>query len=170
MDPSRVRVHKLTNGLQTLVLLGVLGTLMGWLAWSLGGRLLFGLVVAFILFSYVAAPRLSPRLVRRLGGTQAVRDQTSLRMLAGHAEDMLEDVARLADRSADGETVPSVSLAVEIALPDEGRREAFLEDLRHTFEDLARRYSTEPADGPTDDRERFRFTLACYPTSDEEAT
>ena len=105
-----------------------------------------------------------------LGGTQAVRDQTSLRMLAGHAEDMLEDVARLADRSADGETVPSVSLAVEIALPDEGRREAFLEDLRHTFEDLARRYSTEPADGPTDDRERFRFTLACYPTSDEEAT
>ena len=42
---------------------------------------------------------LSPRLVRRLGGTAAVRDQTSLRMLAGHAEDLLEDVARLAEHT-----------------------------------------------------------------------
>jgi DNA-binding transcriptional ArsR family regulator len=119
---------------------------------------------------------LSPRLVRRLGGKQTVRDQTSLRMLAGHAEEMLEDVARLADESGSGEHVPSLSLGVEIALPNVERRGAFLEELRTTFEALARRYSGDDGSAPAPDRDEttadggtFRFTLACYPKLNQEA-
>ncbi len=111
---------------------------------------------------------LSPRLVRSLGGKQSVRDQTSLRMLAGHAEDMLEDIARLADRSAEGDHVPSLSLAVDIALPDGDRRSAFLTELRTTFEQLARRYGATGHPEARAEDETFRFTLACYPTSDRE--
>ena len=110
---------------------------------------------------------LSPGLVRRLGGKQTVQDQTSLRMLAGHAEEMIEDVARLAARSTSGEHVPSASLGVEIALPDVERRSAFLEELRSTFEAIAKKYTS---DGNAEGGEVFRFTLACYPKPKQEAT
>ncbi len=110
---------------------------------------------------------LSPGLVRRLGGKQTVQDQTSLRMLAGHAEEMIEDVARLAERSASGEHVPSASLGVEIALPDVERRGEFLEELRTTFEAIAKKYTS---DGNAESGEVFRFTLACYPKPNQEAT
>jgi DNA-binding transcriptional ArsR family regulator len=120
---------------------------------------------------------LSPKLVRRLGGKQAVRDQTSLGMLAGHAEELLEDVARLAGESGAGEHVPSLSLGVEIALPDVERRSAFLEELRTTFEALARRYSVDDGSVADADHDKtaaeggtFRFTLACYPKLSPEAT
>lgn len=112
---------------------------------------------------------LSPRLVRSLGGSQAVRDQTSLRMLAGHAEDMLEDVARLTERSTSGEHVPTLSLAVEVALPSAARRAEFLNELRTTFEALARRYAPADRGELLADPETFRFTLACYPQPAEEA-
>ncbi len=108
---------------------------------------------------------LSPRLVWSLGGARAVRDQTSLRMLAGHAEAMLEDVARLGERSVDDGHVPSLSLAVDVALPSVERRAAFLGELKATFEDLARRYGALGGD-PVAADETFRFTLACYPTLD----
>ncbi len=110
---------------------------------------------------------LSPRLVRSLGGARALSDQTSLRVLAGHAEEMLEDVARLAGQSAEGEHVPSMSLGVEITLPAE-RREQFLEELRETYEQLARRYGASESEEPAE-AETFRFTLACYPKSSREA-
>ena len=110
---------------------------------------------------------LSPGLVRRLGGKQTVQDQTSLQMLAGHAEEMIEDVARLAERSASGEHVPSASLGVEIALPDVERRGEFLEELRATFEAIAKKYTS---DGNAETGEVFRFTLACYPKPTQEAT
>lgn len=115
---------------------------------------------------------LSPGLVRRLGGKRTVRDQTSLRVLAGHAEEMLEDVGRLAERSAAGQHVPSASLAVEIQLPSVERRSAFLEELRTTFEAIARRYTTQEdteGAGPGDEADTFRFTLACYPKPSQEA-
>ena len=109
---------------------------------------------------------LSPGLVRRVGGRRTVQDQTSLRMLAGHAEEMIEDVARLAERSTLGEHVPSASLGVEIALPDVDRRSAFLEELRTTFEAIAKKYTS---DGNAASGEVFRFTLACYPKPNQEA-
>lgn len=111
---------------------------------------------------------LSPRLVRSLGGARALSDQTSLRVLAGHAEEMLEDVARLAGQSAEGKHVPSMSLGVEITLPAE-RREQFLEELRETYEQLARRYGASESEESAAEAETFRFTLACYPKSSREA-
>lgn len=109
----------------------------------------------------------SPRLVRSLGGARALSDQTSLRVLAGHAEEMLEDVARLAERSAAGDHVPSMSLGVEITLPG-GRRGEFLDALRETYEQLARRYGASESEEPAE-AETFRFTLACYAKSSREA-
>lgn len=111
---------------------------------------------------------MSPALVQRLGGRRAVQDQTSLGILAGHAEEMLEDVAQLAERSASGEEVPSLSLGVEIDLPDESARTAFLEELQTTFHELVRRYAKPGVTG-RDNRSTFRFTLACYPTQQEAA-
>lgn len=131
-----------------------------------GERLVNGITEGFYR-ARAEAYWLSPGLVRRVGGKQTVHDQTSLRMLAGHAEEMIEDVARLAERSTSGEHVPSVSLGVEIALPDVERRGEFLEELRTTFEAIAKKYTS---DGNTRSGEVFRFTLACYPKPDQEAT
>ena len=127
-----------------------------------GERLVNGIKEGF----YRARARafwLSPGLVRRMGGDKTVRDQASLRVLAGHAEEMIEDVGRLAQRSDSGEHIPSLSLGVEIALPTVDRRSKFLEELRTTFEDLARRYMSEESPATDTARETFRFTLSCYP-------
>ncbi len=114
---------------------------------------------------------LSPRLVKRFGGARAVRDATSLHMLASHAEELLEDVAQLAEAASSGEHVPSLSLSADIALP-ESRRADFLDELRTTFENLASRYTEQdPPDsaGPAQPAEpAFRFTLSCYPTPTRE--
>ena len=112
---------------------------------------------------------LSPRLVRGMGGERAVRDQTSLAVLAGNAESQLEDVGRLSAQSSTGQHVPSLSLAVDIALPSVARRAEFLEALRTTFEALAREYSAS-SEHNTPDADSFRFTLSCYPKPDQEAS
>ena len=112
---------------------------------------------------------LSPKLVNALGGRQAVRDQTSLGILAGHTEEVLEDVGQLARRSAAGEEIPSLSLSVDIELPHADRREEFMKDLQKTFEMLARRYTSEKFDARAA-RETYRFKLLCYPTSAKEAS
>ena len=127
-----------------------------------GERLVNGIKEGF----YRARARafwLSPGLVRRMGGDKTVRDHASLRVLAGHAEEMIEDVGRLAQRSDSGEHIPSLSLGVEIALPTVDRRSEFLEQLRTTFEDLARRYMSEEDPETDSSSETFRFTLSCYP-------
>lgn len=112
---------------------------------------------------------LSPALVRRLGGCRAIRDQTSLSILAGHAEEMLEDVGRLAARSGDGQHVPSLSLGVEVQLPTGERRAEFLTELRTTFEALVKRFAAGSEDGGEEADQTFRFTLACYPKERTEA-
>ncbi len=110
---------------------------------------------------------LSPRLVKSLGGTRAARDQTSLGMLARTAEQVLEDVGHLAERSTAGEEVSSLSLDVSIDLPDPERRQAFMQDLTDTFQALASRYTDSTCSTPASGQ-RYRFTLLCYPKSDQE--
>lgn len=132
-----------------------------------GERLVNGIAEGF----YRARARsywFSPSLVRQLGGRRSVQDQGSLGILAGHAEEMLEDVAHLAGRAATGEHIPSLSLGVEVELPDGDRRSEFLEELRTTFEDLARRYGVQHSD-VAHGKNTFRFTLACYPKHEMEA-
>ncbi len=63
--------------------------------------------------------------------------------------------------------MPSASLGVEITLPDVERRSAFLEELRTTFEAITKKYTS---DGDAESGEVFRFTLACYPKPNHEAT
>ncbi len=65
--------------------------------------------------------------------------------------------------------MPSLSLGVELALPDAERRGEFMAELRTAFEELARRYSAPSGQDSPAEGETFRFTLACYPTSNQEA-
>ena len=56
---------------------------------------------------------------------------------------------------------------MEITLPDVERHSDFLEELRTTFEAITKKYTS---DGNADSGEVFRFTLACYPKPNQEAT
>jgi DNA-binding transcriptional ArsR family regulator len=95
---------------------------------------------------------LSPQLVGRIGGSRRAGGELSLGFLLDLAEEIQADVARLAD----GETeVPSLGLSAEVRITPE-RREAFLCELRTTFEDLLTRYGGR-------DGESFRVALTCYP-------
>jgi DNA-binding transcriptional ArsR family regulator len=109
---------------------------------------------------------LAPNLVRSLGGVTAGRDRASLAVLCAHAAQMLADTGRLAQTAAEGEHVPSLSLAAEIALPDVRRRNEFLTELNETFQRLTREYGSRNGD---DAGENFRVTLTCYPRPGEEA-
>jgi DNA-binding transcriptional ArsR family regulator len=104
---------------------------------------------------------LSPRLVGRLGGERASRDQASLGYLISLAEEVQEDVGRLAQRIGDDDDVPSLGLSAQIELKDASQRAAFMKDVQRTFETLARKYgATGRSRGPA-----FRLALACYPAA-----
>lgn len=108
---------------------------------------------------------LAPQLVGQIGGPRASQDQTSLRYLLALAEEVQSDVGRLAQQVEAGQSVPSLSLAANVYLPDGDRRAAFLRDVQATFERLARDYG-RPADeatSPTTAGQDFRLALACYP-------
>lgn len=115
---------------------------------------------------YVAVARsywLSPKLIGQIGGAQPTRDQASLRVLLGLAEEVIEDAGRLGNAGAAGTSVPSMSLAAHIYLPDARRRGQFLQEVQQIFQDLARKYGLPAADIPTTDEQGFRLVLLCYP-------
>lgn len=102
---------------------------------------------------------LSPRLVGRIGGPKRARDQASLGYLISLAEEIQEDVARLADRPQEDEDVPSLGLSAQIELKDAAMRAAFMRDVQAAFQGLAKKYgATSPTRGHA-----FRVALACYP-------
>lgn len=94
---------------------------------------------------------LSPRLVGTIG-RRRVSDQLSLGYLLNLVEDVQADLADL-DRAADD--LPTLGISGEIRLPA-GGRQAFLDDLRTTLQDLFTRHGG--AEG-----EAFRLAVACYP-------
>lgn len=107
---------------------------------------------------------LAPSLVGQVGGTQTSRDQSSLRFLLSLAEEVQKDIGHLGQRSAVGETVPSLGMSADIYLPDGERRADFLEDVQTLFQDLARRYGLPPDEvGGELVGKMFRLILACYP-------
>jgi DNA-binding transcriptional ArsR family regulator len=109
---------------------------------------------------------LAPHLIGRVGSARSAQDQVSLRYLLSLAEELLDDVGRLAQRSAVGQDVPSLSLSAQIHLPDGERRAEFLQEVQTLFQNLAEKYGT-PTDHPppkTEDQS-FRLRLACYPKS-----
>ena len=104
---------------------------------------------------------LSPRLVGRLGGERAVRDQASLGYLISLAEEVQEDVGRLAERATGDEDVPSLGVSAHIELADPERRAEFLSDVQRLFQKLADKYgATGRKRAP---RAAYRIALACYP-------
>jgi len=94
---------------------------------------------------------LSPKLVGTIGGGRA-QDELSLGYLLNLVEEVQADLAGL-DRTA--AELPSLGISGEIRLPLR-RRQAFLDELRTTLQDLLTRYGD--ADG-----DAFRIALACYP-------
>jgi DNA-binding transcriptional ArsR family regulator len=104
---------------------------------------------------------LSPKLVGQIGSPRQAQDQASLRVLLSLAEDIHRDVGKLGERSATGQTIPSLSLDASIYLPSGDRRVEFLGEVQNLFQTLAEKYSL-PADDPLPG-ETFRLVLACYP-------
>jgi DNA-binding transcriptional ArsR family regulator len=94
---------------------------------------------------------LSPRLVGTIG-PRRTQDQLSLGYLLSLVEDVQTDLAEL-DRTAD--ELPTLGISGEIRLPA-GGRQAFLDDLRTTLEDLFTRHGGAEGDA-------FRLAVACYP-------
>ena len=110
---------------------------------------------------------LAPRLVSQVGGAGTARDQTSLRYLLSLAEEIHDDIGRLAQQSEAGRDVPSLSLSANIYLPDGQRRADFLREAQQAIDMLARKYAA-PADAASDGQpapagQDFRLVVACYP-------
>jgi len=104
---------------------------------------------------------LSPRLVGRLGRRQA-SEELALGYLLNLAEEVQEDVARLA---RDPSEVPSLALSAQVEMDDK-RRAEFLEEVQRVLHDLAEKYGRR---GPRKKgATTFRLALACYPTPKEE--
>jgi DNA-binding transcriptional ArsR family regulator len=119
---------------------------------------------------YQAAARsywLAPTLVGQIGSATTARDQASLRVLLGLAEEVIEDTGKLGSASAMGNDVPSLSLSAHIHLPDAQRRAAFLREVQDVFQQLAIKYGLPPDTQPAiTDAQGFRLVLMCYPKPD----
>ena len=106
---------------------------------------------------------LSPQLVGRIGGARRARDRASLGYLISLAEDVQEDVGRLAAGQDDGEPIPSLGLTAQVDLKDAATRAEFMRAVEETFKALAERFATT-GDSPGT---IFRLALACYPAKEE---
>lgn len=104
---------------------------------------------------------LSPELVQLVGGQRQARDQLSLRYLMALAQEIYADVGRLGANSAQGDSVPSLSLSGNIYLPDATRRAEFKQEVQHIFQQLATKYGLDDAGEQSG---TFKLALACYPS------
>lgn len=110
---------------------------------------------------------LAPTLVGQIGTPTQARDQMSLRVLLGLAEEVIEDTGKLGSASALGTDVPSLSLSAHIHLPDARRRAEFLTEVQAVFQQLAIKYGLpENKDPVITDEQGFRLVLLCYPKPD----
>jgi DNA-binding transcriptional ArsR family regulator len=102
---------------------------------------------------------LSPSLAGKAGGAARARDHLSLGFLLSLAEEIHEDVARLGERTGEGETVPSLGLSLSIELAGNQSRARFLQELKETFQALAKKYAARRGDSS----EAFQLSVVCYP-------
>jgi DNA-binding transcriptional ArsR family regulator len=103
---------------------------------------------------------LSPSLVGKVGGGDRARDQMSLGFVLSLAEEIQKDIARLGEKTGEGQNVPSLGLSLRIELDGSEERARFLAELQETLQDLAKKYA---AKGPAPPREEFQVSLVCYP-------
>jgi heat shock protein HtpX len=66
MGQSELVRHRLINTLQTLLLLGAMSLLLGYLAWVIGGSALAVSAVALVVMLYWFNPAVSPRMVLKM--------------------------------------------------------------------------------------------------------
>jgi DNA-binding transcriptional ArsR family regulator len=102
---------------------------------------------------------LSPSLVGKVGGAERARDQMSLGFLLNLAEEIHADVARLGERTSEGEAVPSLGLSLQIELENADARARFLEELQETFQGLVKKYAAKDST----EGQGFQVSLVCYP-------
>jgi len=74
---SALLQHKTRNALQSLLMIGAMGGLCGWLAWFLGGMPLALYSAVLILFLYRLNPVASPELAMRLFNARPLTEQES---------------------------------------------------------------------------------------------
>lgn len=109
---------------------------------------------------------LAPQLVGEIGGERMTSDQISLRVLLDLAEEIHDDIGKLAHNNSAGKDVPSLSLSAHIYLPDGSRRAEFLQEIQTIFQNLARKYAIPQDDLDIVDEQGFRLVLVCYPKHD----
>ena len=102
---------------------------------------------------------LSPSLVGKVGGAERARDQMSLGFLLSLAEEIHADIARLGERTGEGEAVPSLGLSLQIELENADARARFLDELQETFQGLANKYAAKDST----EGQGFQVSLVCYP-------
>ena len=102
---------------------------------------------------------LSPSLVGKVGGAERARDQMSLGFLLSLAEEIHADVARLGERTSEGEAVPSLGLSLRIELENADARARFLEELQETFQGVVKKYAAKDST----EGQGFQVSLVCYP-------
>jgi uncharacterized protein YndB with AHSA1/START domain/DNA-binding transcriptional ArsR family regulator len=100
---------------------------------------------------------LSPALVGPVEGLRRTEEESSLALLLDLAEELQKDIPGLA---ATEQAAQSLGLTAEVRVRLD-HRDAFLQELRSTFEDLLSRYGEG-------DGEAFRIALACYPRGAEQ--
>lgn len=111
--------------------------------------------------AFVVSPRITWTDERRAA---ALRDQTSLAALVDLGERLQRDGAGLLDRAAfAGDEIPSASVDVEVAFPDEAARSAFMTEYLEALGPLLTKYGVARALGAP-----FRLMLAVYPDPDAE--
>lgn len=98
---------------------------------------------------------LSPRLVGTIG-RRTITDELSL----GYLLDLMEQVQTEIAGLGAGTDLPSVGISGEIRIRPE-RRQAFLDELRGTLQELFTRYGGAEGDA-------FRLAVACYPAAPSE--
>ncbi|SFP30909.1 Helix-turn-helix domain-containing protein [Amycolatopsis arida] len=99
---------------------------------------------------------LSPKVVGAIGGERVAGE-----MGVGTVLDLVEDIpAELAALGQDGRELPALGLAREVRVP-RSRRQAFLDELRASVQQLLARYGDPDGD-------LVKLVLACYPGSGEE--
>ena len=75
---------------------------------------------------------------------------------------MRGDIGHLAQQI--GQELPSLGLSLHVELADESRRAAFMADVQHMAQTLARTYGATAGDDDAQPaKPLFRLVLACYP-------
>lgn len=86
VDRERLAEHRLTNLIQSFLLLGGLGALMGLLGWTIGGATVATVAVAAVVALYWLNPAVSPHWLLRLYRAQSIDQRRAPVLIAVLAE------------------------------------------------------------------------------------